>query len=753
MQPTNLIAPGEVIELEQLTILKAISMAKFLRSQFSPYAELVECKREAENEIIVLKVEVEVPQITKNDIRDEETLAITFWQADNATPKVVSLRGDFPAVPHINLGLTEFPRSLCLFDKPYSELKNRLTPALLVKRIQEWLALTARGQLHAEDQPLEPLLLGSLTPLLLPYDLFGDEQEESVALDIYRIDNPNGRTVLTGNKIDSIKRKVESIAITIKFPPREHGQIQMNPRSLEQLQDFIGRDSLDLKEALAAHFQKWTSDLDKLSCRLIIIGFFPKFSRDREVVESDIWAFGTVQNIADIGEDLALWKMESVTNKGVQEVKTPGWLLESDNTKRGANIELFVLNPIFHLSRDLAAYFNKVTQKLEQKILGIGAGALGSRIIENCSRAGYGDWTIVDKDYLLPHNLARHVLHIYSVGYSKAHGMMHYSKQVLGEEMSFEAIMADVLEPGAELEKLNDVYLKADVILDMSASIAVPKRLVFDIESEARRISVFLNPSGTDLVILAESKDRRQRLDYLEMRYYQELIDNEQLQQHLLVEGEHHRYARSCSDLTNRIPNSHVSTHAAIVSRMLPKIIENPDSFTGIWSINESDMGIAPHQIAISDPITPEISSHYDAAGWTIVTNRQLIEQLVSWRQNRLPKETGGVFVGIYDFERQIIYVARSINSPSDSIECPTSYIRGIEGLEGKIATYNKQTSGIIEYIGEWHSHPNGFEPKPSDDDNRLFEYIKRRMQSDCKPTLMSIVGSDENICWLVDGE
>lgn len=752
MEQANFPPPGEVIKVDQLKILKAIKMAGFLRSGLYPYARYIECRREGENEVVVFKVQVEVGQITKNDIRDEETLAIAFGKADNAMPKVVALRKNFPSVPHINLGLTEFPRSLCLFDKPYPELKSRLTPSLLIERIREWLALTAKGQLHAKDQPLEPLLLGSSVPLILPHDLFLTE-EESVALDVYRRDNPNGRTVLIAERIDSSQYKVEDIAITIKFPPQEHGQIKMNPSSLEQLQDFVGRDNLDLTETLSNHFRQWTSDQSKLNSRLIIIGYFPKYHSNLEAIkESDIWAFLAVQTIANIGEDLGLWKLLSLPNKHGQNVQTPGWLSPPEEAKTGSNTELLVLNPAFTLSRKRAANLNKITQKLDYRILVIGAGALGSQVITNCSRAGYGNWIIVDKDYLMPHNLARNALYMPSIGYSKAHGIMSYSRQVLGEEAISEAIMADVLEPEAKLEKLNEAYKEADIILDISASLSIPKHLVFNVKSKARRISAFLNPSGTDLVILAEAHNREQRLDGLEMQYYQELIENKQLHQHLIVDGEYHRYARSCSDLTNHIPNNYVSIHAATVSQILPRIIEREESFMGIWSINEHDMSTTSHNIAVSNTITPKISGCHDASGWTIITNRKLIDQLVSWRQKKLPDETGGVLVGVYDFERKIIYVAQSINSPPDSIERPTSYIRGTKNLPEKLEAYSNQTSGILEYIGEWHSHPDDFRPSPSDHDENLFEYIKEHMQINSQPTLMLIVGSNENMCWLVEG-
>ena len=40
--------------------------------------------------------------------------------------------------------------------------------------IRQWLALTAKGKLHAEDQPLEPLLIDSKDKLIIPYDLFAN---------------------------------------------------------------------------------------------------------------------------------------------------------------------------------------------------------------------------------------------------------------------------------------------------------------------------------------------------------------------------------------------------------------------------------------------------------------------------------------------------------------------------------------------------------------------------------------------------
>ena len=53
------------------------------------------------------------------------------------------------------------------------------------------------------------------------------------------------------------------------------------------------------------------------------------------------------------------------------------------------------------------------------------------------------------------------------------------------------------------------------------------------------------------------------------------------------------------------------------------------------------------------------------------------------------------------------LYVIDTIHSPADSKEKPTLYIRGCEGLEERVAAISAEAAGELEYIGEWHSHPD----------------------------------------------
>src|SRR5256885_23620 len=103
--------------------------------------------------------------------------ATLVLRGEDEMPAALALRRDFPLVPHLILGASRGPRMLCLYDTPWSEARLTWTPPAFIERIRSWLARTARGELHAADQPLEPLLLATRYILVLPSDCFSDDQD------------------------------------------------------------------------------------------------------------------------------------------------------------------------------------------------------------------------------------------------------------------------------------------------------------------------------------------------------------------------------------------------------------------------------------------------------------------------------------------------------------------------------------------------------------------------------------------------
>jgi proteasome lid subunit RPN8/RPN11 len=66
------------------------------------------------------------------------------------------------------------------------------------------------------------------------------------------------------------------------------------------------------------------------------------------------------------------------------------------------------------------------------------------------------------------------------------------------------------------------------------------------------------------------------------------------------------------------------------------------------------------------------------------------------------------------------------------------------------VARIVEMTAGQLEYIGEWHSHPDGCPSIPSDDDMKVFSWMTDRMSAAGLPALMAIVGERGSSRWYV---
>ena len=724
---------GQVISTDDLRILRAKDFANAVNAAL--YAHLIECKRtKSNNEIVVFNAEVEIGQKTKHDIKTFERIAVEFDISDSSLPEVLALRCDFPSIPHINLRLREFPRSLCVTERNFSEWKLRSNGVTFVENIRRWLAEAAKGTLHTEDQPLEPLLLRSEKYLVLPHDLF-IETVESEPLLISIEDSGNERKTYIAKRPkddnDNFNR-FEFIAFSFLIEPQTHGIIRRTPTTLFELHQFLENSKADLLGELRGKLRKWkekNSEKKFLEGRLALIIQMPKKRNETSMPEMiELRAFLTFETIKEVGIEIGLWD---------ESDGCIGYLIPIDKNKVGKQIRVDTLNPVSSLSRQNAAQFNNFLPQPSKKIAAVGLGALGSQIFMNLVRAGYGEWILIDKDFILPHNLARHTLPGIFIGGAKSRWMAEFANCTIDGEPIANSIVADVLNPSESpeiLDQLKEAFNTADIILDVSASISVARYLVHNVDSPARRISLFLNPKGTDVTILAEDVERNITLDSLEMQYYRHLISENCLAGHLKRNHGRIRYATSCRDVSSTIPQDFVALQAAICSRAIHKITSNEQAFMSIWRIDEDQINVQSYPFPVRNSIKCEIGD------WTLCTDEGFIDKVQEARTNKLPNETGGVLVGSYDMQRKIVYVVDCLLSPPDSEEWPTHYIRGCQGLRSQVEKIQEITENQLEYVGEWHSHPPNCSVKPSPDDRKVFEWISDHMIVDGLPPLMLIV-------------
>lgn len=720
-------AAGDVVAPGDLQIPKARELAVVLALDDFPFVRLVECRRAGDAEIVVVDVEPEVPPAPVHDIRDPERVAVTFDPADVRQPDPRALRTDFPYPPHINLSLPGEARSLCLFEEPYAEQKPRWTAARFLGQLHDWLSRTARGELHAPDQALEPLFFSTGNILVVPASFFATGGVDLPERLVVCAGGQGAREqALVAAAPGQAPPNLETLALAgmaFTAAPRTHGLIQRRPRTLGDLHRYLAEAGEDLLATVRERLRSWHRDgTVPLDHKLLLLVRMPKTRTAHGTVEAvDVWAFVSHDDIQTLGADVGIWTLHD---------GQLGANLTIDEGQVGDATDLLLYNAVSTLTRASAAALNGEAGPADVAIVAVGAGALGSQVISMLYRSGYGRWTVVDEDLFYPHNAARHFLPV-GVGLPKAELLA----SVLGplvDDGAITPIVANVLAPPGD--ELAAAFNTADVVLDASASVAVARHLALDVPTAARRLSVFLTPDGRDLVVLAESTDRSTTLDHVETEYYRALVADDRLAHHLDRPGVGVRYGHGCRDTSGRVPQELVGLHAAIAARAIRDALQTSSASARVWRAAEDrSVQVVPVEVSSYHEITE--------AGWTVVLSDRLRDAILQQRAERLPNETGGALVGAFDAQRRRVYLVDHVPAPADSVEQPTAFVRGADGLPEAFRHAASASAHQLDYAGEWHSHPDGHSTRPSTDDVALFAWLSDHRLIDGFPPLMLIAG------------
>ncbi|MBD2095922.1 ThiF family adenylyltransferase [Trichocoleus sp. FACHB-591] len=722
---------GDFILPEKLRSPRARALHRYLNTKHSLYFQLIECRATKDFDILVVQVSVEVCQHRNIDIRSKEIVAISFKGDRDTLPGFYPLRFDFPIdLVHVMVDWSaEFP-SLCLWGEPFEELRSRLTPYLLLARLKEWLEKTADGTLHDDEQPLEPVLLGYNDQVIIP----GDATVSGKRYVAFRSEDAHRRTTLyfVEQRETTNEERPGFVLAAFTAPTITHRAVKYAPRNLEQLHSLLHEIGFDIKTELTKWAQQVRRYEDLVEARLVILIEFPKKRTETGLVEStEYWAFITTQSIAALGE--ALGTLVDAGSYGIQAV---GVLLgENTISSDLKKIEIYALAVRRCLSSETLSVLSGYGEELRPSITAIGAGALGSKIIELAARCGFGQWSVIDKDIFLPHNLVRHVLGDWAVGTPKANALQDFVNDLVPDNPIGKVVVADVINP-QNSQEIDDVFNNADLILDMSASVSVARQLC-EHATNKRRASLFLSPSGKDIVLLLEDVERTTSLWDLEGIYYRALVSEDSLQGHL-TDDPLTRYGNGCRDLTARISADQVSTLAGIGLRQLIQQYKDSNSSATVWRSNLQSGEVK----AINLLSTPGFE--IKLKNWRVRWNKGLLNELVTQRLESLPNETGGVLLGIVDLEHKMTVVAASIPAPADSVKRPHYFERGVTGLNDTLVETARKSAGQLRYIGEWHSHPNCVGARPSSDDEGVFAKLGEVFDETNEFYLMAILGDNE---------
>jgi integrative and conjugative element protein (TIGR02256 family) len=118
----------------------------------------------------------------------------------------------------------------------------------------------------------------------------------------------------------------------------------------------------------------------------------------------------------------------------------------------------------------------------------------------------------------------------------------------------------------------------------------------------------------------------------------------------------------------------------------------------------------------------------------SIHISKSVLKKIEKATKSHYPKEFGGVFVG---FKSNVNFIITNILIPDEYKNGQTIFIRHPGTLNERLNKIHNLTNGKIQYLGEWHSHPNGPTNPSSIDINAMKEIAKDKNINIDNPLLM----------------
>lgn len=731
---------GPPTDARNLASPDAVALVSFVQRYALEIARIVEVRASDDSDLVVLDFQTARPQASVWPIKQCERIGVRF-SVHGAMPLVYMLRPDFPDTEHQQLTIEGSPRAICIDDRPWAEARLTWTPAELVQRIFSWFSRAILGQLHDARQPIDPVLAGSTLSFLISRSLLQDAWKH----DLICIHNTGHRQTLRVRPIQGLKESVKDIepvcVIAYRVAPERMTRMQFAPNNLSSLAVILQSRDVTLLEDLSQRLSDWLAQGEaaawRLNARFVIVVEMPIVSpRGDQQDGTDLRAYVTGQSAGDMAVALGVAFRADTKDEGSGVGYVMAVVPTSPNEEAIRAISLDVAEIHYEFDRPLATRLAGLDQQDARKAVLVGAGAIGSHVADCLLREGRFSWTVIDDDYLLPHNLARHTGRSADVTQNKAEivaGMMN-SVFDIGESMPVaRAIDSNVFSGGHEGSQTHSALCESDLIIDASASVLV-ERYLSDHESNARRTSIFFTPSGKGAVLLSEPADRLCTLRDLEAQYLGLVAEDARLGSHLQDPTQSFAYTGACRAITNMIPQSSVLTLSGLVSSGLGEAVSSPKGMIKLWSLR--DNGSVDTYEFVPEPVRQASTDD-----WVVSISEGVVRRIMDLRRSRLPNETGGLLFGVVDIPSKRIHVVVAAPAPPDSEETSSGFVRGTQCVKEYIDRVSERTKGQVRYVGEWHSHPPRATSLPSSIDLAQIDWLATLFDMDTLPALMVIAG------------
>lgn len=355
----------------------------------------------------------------------------------------------------------------------------------------------------------------------------------------------------------------------------------------------------------------------------------------------------------------------------------------------------------------------------------LGCGSLGSKLVIHLARNGNNNFFLVDNKYFHPHNNARHGL--VNVGiFNKKTELIKETLAKMG--IAVKQTYEDVCEAVADIKQ------KA-LYIDSTASLSV-RNLLSQAELTGPVVNTSLYNKGRLALLAAEAPDRNPRIDDLIALLYSECLRDKQLAQQFLSEqAVFMSTGQGCGSYTTIMPDSRISLSAAGIASKIQCYLSNDTPDEGellLGLVENNDMGITWKKIDSGKVIIIPARGEED---WEVRLQPKVLLEMEVCSKEDIPNETGGALIGCISLINKTITVTDLIPAPEDSIKTPAYFKLGTQGLKKRVMEIERNTNGLLTYLGTWHSHPFGGVASSLDGDTKMKLLILR----DYEPTVCLI--------------
>lgn len=669
---------------------------------------------------IPIEINIDLPSLgnfENLDIRVIEPIILVFDLINYpvSAPKVYTDRLDFPKnnLAHLYVAVNNRPPAFCYIRGNADEwYANKRIEDLLI-RISNWLRDAATGELTEDGEQYEPLRLeGYSGSIIYDYDTILSVIANKAAIQfgkkfsiaLFERTNTEGRyaykfvklitdknALSTINEVDQERKKgKEDLTRKMYYYSyilwSEESDINREyevniPSSWEEFKSFC--EFYNIKYEEFEEFVATYSNLNEYIYFPVIIGI----RRPRQLI-------GYSFNIEFVNLRFKI-DSDDVDNKNIIN-----------------NIQIDILSHKQPLTSKLASEISDNNINFIDRSVVFGCGAIGSKIIMHLARSGQTNLTLIDPDYISPHNLVRHSLFADDIGENKADALSEKIKKIFPFEQP-KVISGPSFKEGLIDKK--ETFDKYSWILDFTASDAFFNKLVTLISlHDCNVASASISDFGNLGIMYKEGEFRNPRVDDLQVYLYS-LSENDQTIQNWLSKE---RLVSSsslivpvgvgCNSETTILSDDKISSHSSYFTGALKKEMTNNSKKGKIYLnriLDEDDYQIETQVINVR-PF--EIFQAINDPSWTIRFKDGIVQQLKKELFNARRNETGGVLFGVCNYKTKTIHIILSITAPIDSKASSTQFIRGYNGLAEQISEVERKSGGQIGYIGEWHTHPDG---------------------------------------------